>query len=1204
MYDFNEDELQVVLDAEIGSRGLVEHHIRSFNEFITYGIQSIMEENFVIEQTIQNKRIDSKEDRSIEKIHFNVVIKNVQLYNPVISSYRTGKTSGIMTPNAARLTNKSYISPLHVDAIITATAYHKNNKQEVRTAEVKNYRIAGVPTMVRSKLCNTYNKSRAALRSLEEDPNDPGGYFIIKGIEWVIDIMENLVINQLKVYRNLGHQNELARSEIISKAGDGFENSFQLIIRILTNDHITISITQRRFKNVQFPFYILFRLLGVSNDRDIVRNIIYDENSPNAKSILTILENAFRTEVTTGAGVISFKALRKEHNVQKILQYINKHIPPISGPYANKNAQVAIDTGNENAIKYLNNNFMQNTIDRMFLPHIGQTPADRGKKIKYLGYIINQTILCYLGIIESSDRDSYKFKRIHTAGMLYAKVFKTQYNFIIVNKLKRTFAKAFKNTSFSNVNLENTFRSAIKGTRLERNLIQAITTGDKTLVTTNNTKITNRLSSQQLHRKNQLNILSTLRQINTPNTSSSKQGTRSSEMRRVHPTYAGFVCVIQSAPTGDKVGIHKQMALSCSITSAGSSGLLKELIIKEPKLINITNLLPEDIHGKTKVFVNGDWLGCVEDGYNFSEKCREMRRADPPKIDPLSSIYYNPIKNEINLWVDVGRLLRPLLLVHNVKGKRKVLVTKQMLIDLRDRKISIHDLRKQNVIEYISPEEQLNCLIAENINVLQKNETNPNLHYTHCEIPQAILGLPALTSPFANRNQITRDTYQTSQVKQTCGWYAFNFPFRIDKGSFIQYHNEIPLVSTIANRYIPPNGSNIVVAITCFGGYNQEDSLILNATSAARGLFTGSSYNFESAELEQGEEFRTPDIKVTSDIKAHASYAKLENGFVRRGTILEKDDVVIGKVQKYSKTTQKNGIDYTHTDRSVVYKSKDPCIVETVIKASNEDGKPFAKVKTRIPLRANIGDKFSSRAGQKGVLGHAYAEEDLPTTASGIRPDIIMSPMSIPSRMTIAQLLEGVLAKLCACRGSTADGTCFTSIDIETTAQQLADEGFDGYGREKLINGKTGEYMDALIFFVPTYYQRLQKFVKNAVYAVRTGPTCAITGQPLSGKSISGGLKIGEMEKDVLVAHGASYTLSEKFFTDSDHFTTYICRNCGEQAVVNIRDNLYNCSICGDMADIAKVHSSWSSNLFVHEMNSVNVGTRRKLIPYRFTKHQ
>lgn len=1207
---FNSDDLQELPLAEIAYRGICSDHIDSGNDFVENGINQIMTKTFVIERTIPNERDKTEEDRNIDSIHINVIIKSVLMKPPTTTHYASSKEE-ILTPKTALLEDKTYASPLYADIDIIATAHLKNGTTVERKASVDQILIATIPIMVRGKLCNTYNKSHETLTRMEEDPSDPGGHFIVKGIEWVINNIEQTTYNMPRIFRNIGHRNEIARLELISKPGDLYENSAQLFIKLLTNNQLIIKIDRAPLDDIQIPFFIMLRLLGWSSDKQMIDWIVYDYDAEISKYIIEKLDLAFKAKYT------NFGEATHLYNRDDILR---SFIGKMSNTYG------YLDLNDDKTVMFVNQRIMK-AVDTYLLPHIGITPQCRHEKALFITQLIRRLFMVEMQAVGDTDRDSLKNKRAHTAGVSFAKAFKQQFNFVIVMPIKKQFNRDFRSTSFSKVDLIQSLKTAINSMDFERALSQAITTGSKQQITLKmGRKMVNRLTSQQLHRKNQMNYMSTMRQINSPNTSSSKQSDRANEMRRVHPTYTGYICSVQTQD-GESVGINKQLAISASITAGSSSILLKEKLADDPDFIPLKDITPALLaEGISNVNVNGHWMGCTRNAYYFADKYRQLRREK--KINPYTTIYWDPEINEVGLWVDTGRLIRPLLIVYNNYGnhytgtkvremqsddkskvqqkypkeedfKQWVALTDAHISNIRSGKITVKDLLDENIIEYISPSEQENMLLAVSHDVLWKNRTNPLMRYTHCDIPVSMVGFVCLNCPYGTHAAAARVILSTQQAKQACGWFSLSWPFRIDKEAFLQYHCEIPLIGTMSNRYMQPNGQNCIIAVQIYSGYNQEDSIILNEAAVQRGLFDGVHFTFEKSELEKNEQFGNPDIAQTSDIKPYASYEKIYDGFPKKGTIIRKNDVVIGK---YSKFTKPEG-EYKYSDRSKVYRHEEPAIVFNVIVSRNQEGKPFAKVQLMIIRECTIGDKFSMRSGQKGVAGNIMKEEDMPFTSSGIVPDVIFNPHSLPSRMTINTLMEVLSAKVCALKGVIEDGTMFRKTNMPQLQKELESLGFNSSGKERMYNGMSGKWIDYEIFIGPVYYQRLQKFVNETIYAVSHGSTDAITRQPLDGKSSNGGLRIGEMEKDVLVGNGLSRFLSEKFYDHSDGFRVYICRGCGKYATVNHKMKRYRCKQCGDNADITEVDSSWTAKLFIQEMQSMNIGVRPSMTPYEYESY-
>lgn len=1261
------DDLQVLLDNELTTRGVFAHHLESIDRFYNTGINHIATHGFVIETTVKNERTKTEEDNLIDTVHVVCNITGTYLGNP---TYYNKDKQEVLTPNKALRENLTYTAPLYYDAHIIATAYMKDGTTKTREETVDRYRVANVPIMIGSQYCNTYNKTKQMLKIMHQDPNDHGAYFIIKGNEWVVDNVENLTFNQFHVYKNIGHKDEICHGDFISKPGDGFENSAEIIIKLLTNGNLVCEITNQKIKDVSIPFYLLFRALGAKSDKEIIDNIIYTYEGDISNHMQLILDKAFNSIYKTLNGGVNVR------DQVGVLSFLSNGIASLNANFEKRD---------DNTLKYFNNNIL-NILDKYLFPHIGITPDARHKKIRFLGHLIYKLILVEYDIVESTDRDSYKNKRVYAAGNSFSKIFKTFYNFSVVTPVKKHFAKDIKSMPFSHLPLAQTFKSAVNETDFEKALIQSVITGDKTMTITKR-KVPNRLSSQQLHRKNVLNVISVGRQVNIANTSSSKQSERADEMRRAHPTYIGYICPIQSPVTGEGVGMKKQMGMSASICAASSSSLLKSIVSKIKTVVLLDNISPSEI-GKYKnifkIFVNGDWIGVVSDGFLTVNFLRYLRRNKV--IDPYTTIFLDVMVSEIYLWVDFGRITRPLLIVYNnlpsqdfselakefdipipqtqsggvlpqtggvlsqtedeclltqhslpksKKGGKAnsskpadlstdksstdklstyklskpssnfsqwINITMQDISDIVTGKITVKDLHNRQVIEYITPEEAENCLICtgvEKLNTLSKDASSTNVIYTHCEIAQSIVGIPCLTSPYAGHNQATRIIYQTNQVKQTCGWFAANYPYRADKDAVLQYYCGNPIVRTLANNYITPIGSQTMVAIQCYSGYNQEDSIICNDSAMDRCLFDVSYFTYEQTDLDKGDIFMTPNVTETIDMKGYANYTKLVNGVIPKGTIVRKNDVIIGKVAEIPKTQQDTD-QFKYLDKSIVYKLDEESSIYDIIEGKNSEDIQFVKIILRSKRKVKLGDKFSSRSGQKGVVGISLRHCDMPFTSDGIVPDLIINPHAIPTRMTIGQNIEGLQSKLNCLLGVTTDGTVFKNIDVKGISDSLVKLGYSSAGTEKMYDGRTGEAIDYEIFVTPTYYQRLQKFTTDAVFAVMNAPTCAITRQPIGGKSSGGGLRIGEMEKDVLCVQGAMRILDNKFYKDSDGYNIYVCRNCGKQAIYNPNYNIYKCNTesCKSNEEIVEVRSSWSVKTFFDELHAMGINTSFGIEPF------
>jgi DNA-directed RNA polymerase beta subunit len=530
--------------------------------------------------------------------------------------------------------------------------------------------------------------------------------------------------------------------------------------------------------------------------------------------------------------------------------------------------------------------------------------------------------------------------------------------------------------------------------------------------------------------------------------------------------------------------------------------------------------------------------------------------------------------------------------------KQWIKLNRKHIHGLQAQTLTMEELREQGVIEYITADEQENTFIAPSLDDLRAHRSDITTQYTHCDVEQAIFGLLAMSSPANNHTNTTRTTYHTNQRKQTCSWFSLNWPYRIsDKNVFLQNYCDMPLVKTLSDDLTYPAGQNVIVAFMCVGD-NQEDSSIVCKQSIERGMFTGSFFNFKETRLEKGEQFGNPEPEKTMGRKSNAIYDYIdENGFIKPGTIVKKGYVLVVKVARMPKPTP----EFVYIDKSVVYREHEPAIVELVVHPHDDEGAQICKIKLRAIRPLKVGDKLSSRTGNKSICARIVDEVDMPYDERGLRPDIIINPHSIPTRMAIGQTIEGVVGLLAAAKGTIIDATGFRKFDIDATLTELKKYGIKNSGMRRMFNGRTGNWFDSFIFTVPNTYQRLMKFAIEQAYAVHRAPTHALTHQPLDGQANDGGLKIGEMEAWVYTAQGASRSLYEKMYNHSDGKDIYICRNCGTRSVVNEARGIYICKMCGDDADICKVASSWASNLFMNEAEAMNVDMELKLNPFTYS---
>ena len=978
-------DLIPIIESALSKDSVIGATLNSYNHFVDHGISQIMQDVFEMKFELDSKDT-SERDPTITKYSMDVTVDSIRVAKPVKYDPSTGQTLPLF-PNEALLKDLTYNSGVYVDVSMVAKAYHKNGTISTERLSIPNTMVCKLPTMVNSKLCNMYNRSSESLIQLQEDPSDMGGYFPIKGNQYLVINTESMKYNESREFIN-DYKGEVCRCDIISKSGDAFENSFNLMLKLLGDNSIVINMSMAKFKDINIPFFLFFRALGVLDVKDIVSFITYstDTTDPLTQQMLNILNKGLDNNYSDINSILKHEIMRKSSstnvsanvntmvNQDDVLRLFTRCIKIYDSYKTKMKSSSDKQTEEElNIERYLMAQLLQN-IDLRFLPHIGIDESSRIKKAAYLGHMIHRMLLVHLGVLKPTDRDSYKNKRINDAGMSLSRAFKTQFNFMFVQRLKRQFQKDFKNNSFADVNLQSLYKNAVKPEDLTKAMQNSIVSGDKTL-TVNKLTFKNRLSSQQLHHKNKLNVLTTMKSIDTPNKSNSaKSSERAITLRQVHPTGTGYICGITSADTGVKVGMSKQLSISADITAAASSEVLKHIVQEDEQLIPIktlfkdmTRISKQNLH---KVLINGDWIGCVQDFAAFLQKYRTKRRMG--EIHYLTTVSHHITSNEIQLWVDSGRLVRPLLIVYNNIGepgythdkfKQWVDIDQAIIERIKAGELDMEDLVKAGVVEYISPEEQENAYIAFEHDHFRKymstkiNKDAPLHRFTHVDIPQGIIGLVALTSVFANHNPPARVCFQTNQCKQTNGWPLKNWCFTAHKDLYVQVYVEDPLVSTMAYKKIPPMGTNAIVAVTTYTGYNQEDSLIVNKSSVDRGMFDAIHMTFDKIECEQSEIICKPDPATTADIKSYTNYEKLVNGIIPKGTFVEKGDCLVGKIAKLPKGDIKDP-NVIYTDRSMIYNKKEPAFVWEVIQAPNNEEKDIVKIIFKTFREIELGCKF------------------------------------------------------------------------------------------------------------------------------------------------------------------------------------------------------------------------------------------------------
>lgn len=594
-----------------------------------------------------------------------------------------------------------------------------------------------------------------------------------------------------------------------------------------------------------------------------------------------------------------------------------------------------------------------------------------------------------------------------------------------------------------------------------------------------------------------------------------------------------------------------------------------------------------------EVYLNGKFIGTVEDAENTVKTILEERRKGA--LDHNLNVYHNPLMNEVWIEASRGRVRRPLIVVKD----GQTLLTEKHLTQLQKNEISWKDLLDQGVLEYLDAAEEENAYVA-----FEESELTPE--HTHLEIgPITMLGLVTSLVPFGNHTQQARLLIGSKNQRQALGMYTANFPVRMDMDVNMIYYPQQPIVKTmlhdISHYQAHPSGQNVVIAIMSHVGYNMDDAIILNKGSIERGYGRSSYYRPSTAEELRYSGGLVDQISIPDkDVKGYKSekdYRLLEeDGIVFPEAVVKEEDVVIGKTSPprfLSSLDEYNLTSNIRRESSVSMKHGEQGIVDFVLLTENEEGNKLVQVRVRDERVPEVGDKFTSRHGQKGVVGLIVPESDMPFSASGIVPDLIFSPHGIPSRMTISHLLEIVGGKTGALSGRYVDGTTFSPEKEVDLRKELKSLGFRENGKEVMYNGITGEKFEALIFVGNIYYLKLKHMVANKIHSRARGPIQLLTRQPTEGRAKEGGLRLGEMEKDTFVAHGASLLLKERF--DSDRTIVPVCENCGIIAIYDeFKDKSY-CPICGENVEISTIEIAYAFKLILDEFKSLGIYPRLAL---------
>ena len=1098
-----------VIQDILKREGIARQHLNSFDEFLERGLQSIINEVGQID--IENAEYPYK-----------IQLGKVKLQQPRMMELDGSITH--ITPAEARLRNVSYSAPVMMEASVV---------EDGKILESRFVHIGDVPVMAKSNACILNNFSNQKLIEHGEDPNDPGGYFIINGSERVIVGLEDLSYNKIIVDRELVGGNTVFKAKVYSSIV-GYRAKLELVMK---NDGLIVA--RIPGSPVDIPVVTLMRALGLESDKEIA-------------SVVSLVDD-LQDELEG-----SFEKAGDVPTSKDAIVYISKRIAPgMLEEFQIKRAETLLDWG--------------------LLPHLGKHPENRKEKAQFLGEAACKLLELKLNWITPDDKDHYGNKVIKFAGQMLADLFRTAFR-NLVRDMKYQLERSGQKRGI------NAVAASIRPGIITDKLNNAIATGNwgrgRVGVT------------QLLDRTNYLSTISHLRRIQSPLSRTQPNF----EARDLHATHFGRICPSET-PEGSNCGLVKNLALSGIISvNVPSEEIVEKLYdLGTVHFFDAKDDLKQD---GTRIFVDGRLIGYYKDGLELAESLRDLRRNS--KIHPHVGVSFH--KSDIEgstrrLYVNcnAGRVLRPLIIIKD----NKPLLTQDLLDKISKKLLSWNDLLRMGVLEMIDANEEENCYIT-------LDEKDSKKH-THLEVfPPAILGAGASIIPYPEHNQSPRNTYESAMAKQSLG---FSTPM-MNTSTYVRQHlmlyPQVPAVNTKAMKLLGledrPAGQNCVVAVLPFDGYNIEDAIVLSQASVDRGLGRTFFFRIYDAEAKQypggmRDSFEIPNAEDNvRGYKGERAYRLLEeDGVVASESPVKGGDILIGKtgpprfMEEYREFESSGPY---RRDTSIGVRPSEAGVIDTVVMTQSNEGGKMYKIRARDMRIPEIGDKFASRHGQKGVLGILAKAEDLPYTAEGMSPDVLINPHAFPSRMTVGMMMESICGKAASFRGKRFDGSAFVGEKMDEVKEVMDAHNFKHSGKEIMYDGRTGKAFPVDVFIGVVYYQKLHHMVADKIHARARGQVQMLTKQPTEGRARGGGLRFGEMERDCLIAYGASMILKDRLLDESDKSDVFVCERCGLVAYHDVKQRKYVCRVCGDKAKVSSVSVAYAFKLLLQEMQSLNVAPR------------
>ncbi|KAJ4199660.1 DNA-directed RNA polymerase III complex subunit Rpc2 [Fusarium falciforme] len=1039
-----------------------------------------------------------------------------------------------------RLRDMTYAAPILVDI-----QYIRDKQRIVR----KSVPLGRMPVMLKSSKCRLGGATNTQMEEMNECPLDPGGYFIIGGTEKVILIQEQLSKNRVIVEAD--EKNNVISASVTSSTHERKSKTYVTLKkdRILLTHNVLVE---------GIPIVIVLKALGGKSDMEIMELVAGSDGRYQDEFLVNFDE-------ATKAGIFT------QHQA---LEYIGARVKMGSrkgqfGPQVRRNhVEEGLDA-----------------LANLVIAHVPIEELDFYPKAIYVAMMTRKVLMAAHNPKLVDDRDFVGNKRLELAGQLLSLLFEDLFKRFTV-EVKMSIDKFLKKNNRA-VPLDAVHMISNHANTIGIGINRAIQTGNWSV------KRFNMNRAGVTHVLSRLSYIAALGMM-TRISSQFEKTRKVSGPRALQPSQWGMLCT-SDTPEGEACGLVKNLALMTHITTNVEEGPVKETILTIDKEVEaIEKFSGSMMHreGSYIIHVNGTPFALTRNPKRFAQRFRTLRRRGG--VSPFVGININTHFNAIHIATDEGRICRPYIIVKN--GQQKLKPEHLRLLQLG--KVTFDDFLRQGVVEYLDVNEENDALIT----IYEDQVTQST---THLEIePFTILGAVAGLIPFPHHNQSPRNTYQCAMGKQAIGAIAYNQFNRIDTLLYTLVYPQRPMVISKTIQLIGydklPAGQNATVVVMSYSGYDIEDALVLNKASIDRGFGRCQVFRKYTTELQKYPNGRRERIgdpqneegKVKQRIKKHEGLD--DDGLAIVGYRIHNGEAMIKKETPLDQTSTGIGMDRgpsEYRDSSVSYRIADPAYIDKVMVSQTEKDTTVIKVQTRQTRRPELGDKFSSRHGQKGVVGIIVDQEDLPFSDKGLTPDIIMNPHGFPSRMTVGKLLECLTGKASIIHGRPdyGFGDAFRSHPLEEMSKVLVDHGFSWEGKDYFTSGVTGEPLEAYIFNGPIYYQRLKHMVQDKMHSRSRGPKAILTRQPTEGRSREGGLRLGEMERDCLIAYGASQLLLERLMISSDGTEIDICQQCGLFGYKGY------CHTCKSTREVTKMTMPYAAKLLVQELISMNVGVRLQM---------